>query len=245
MSPSDTSKQPLVAVEDIHTYYGKSHILNGVSLQVGAGEVVGLLGRNGVGKSTTLKTIMGLVSPSQGRVLFEGKTVSGMPSHKLARLGIGYVPEDRRIFKLLTVMENLRTGLDRDGVTEEKKKQLLDKAFTYFPRLGERRAQAGGTLSGGEQQMLAIARVMMLEPKIVLLDEPTEGLMPRMVSQIREIIDVLHQEGVAILLVEQNVPLTLAASQRVYFMEKGAVRHQALASSLTVNDPVIHQYLGV
>ncbi len=245
MSPSDTSKQPLVAVEDIHTFYGKSHILNGVSLQVEAGEVVGLLGRNGVGKSTTLKTIMGLVSPSQGRVLFEGKPVSGMPSHKLARLGIGYVPEDRRIFKLLTVMENLRTGLDRDGVTEEKKKQLLDKAFSYFPRLGERRAQAGGTLSGGEQQMLAIARVMMLEPKIVLLDEPTEGLMPRMVSQIREIIDVLHQEGVAILLVEQNVPLTLAASQRVYFMEKGAVRHQALASSLTVNDPVIHQYLGV
>ena len=155
-----------------------------------------------------------------------------MPSHKLARLGIGYVPEDRRIFKLLTVMENLRTGLDRDGVTEEKKKQLLDKAFTYFPRLGERRAQAGGTLSGGEQQMLAIARAMMLEPKIILLDEPTEGLMPRMVSQIREIIDVLHQEGVAILLVEQNVPLTLAASQRVYFMEKGAVRHQAVASSL-------------
>jgi branched-chain amino acid transport system ATP-binding protein len=245
MSPSDTSKQPLVAVEDIHTFYGKSHILNGVSLQVEAGEVVGLLGRNGVGKSTTLKTIMGLVSPSQGRVLFEGKPVSGLPSHKLARLGIGYVPEDRRIFKLLTVMENLRTGLDRDGVTEEKKKQLLDKAFTYFPRLGERRAQAGGTLSGGEQQMLAIARAMMLEPKIILLDEPTEGLMPRMVSQIREIIDVLHQEGVAILLVEQNVPLTLAASQRVYFMEKGAVRHQALASSLTVNDPVIHQYLGV
>ena len=245
MSAPTPSAQPLVTVDDLHTFYGKSHILNGVSLQVEAGEVVGLLGRNGVGKSTTLKTIMGLVNPSQGRVLFEGKPVNGMPSHKLARLGIGYVPEDRRIFKLLTVMENLRTGLDRDGVTEEKKKQLLDKAFSYFPRLGERRAQAGGTLSGGEQQMLAIARVMMLEPKIVLLDEPTEGLMPRMVSQIREIIDVLHQEGVAILLVEQNVPLTLAASQRVYFMEKGAVRHQALASSLAVNDPVIHQYLGV
>jgi branched-chain amino acid transport system ATP-binding protein len=245
MSPSDTSKQPLVAVEDIHTFYGKSHILHGVSLQVGAGEVVGLLGRNGVGKSTTLKTIMGLVNPSQGRVLFEGKPVSGLPSHKLARLGIGYVPEDRRIFKLLTVMENLRTGLDRDGVTEEKKKQLLDKAFTYFPRLGERRAQAGGTLSGGEQQMLAIARVMMLEPKIILLDEPTEGLMPRMVSQIREIIDVLHKEGVAILLVEQNVPLTLAASQRVYIMEKGAVRHHCAASELNVDDPIIQQYLGV
>ena len=245
MSPSDTSKQPLVAVEDIHTFYGKSHILNGVSLQVGAGEVVGLLGRNGVGKSTTLKTIMGLVSPSQGRVLFQGKPVSGMPSHKLARLGIGYVPEDRRIFRLLTVMENLRTGLDRAGVTEEKKKQLLDKAFAFFPRLAERRTQAGGTLSGGEQQMLAIARVMMLEPKIVLLDEPTEGLMPRMVSQIKEIVEVLHRDGVAILLVEQNVPLTLEACRRVYFMEKGLVRHHALASELKVDDPVIHQYLGV
>jgi branched-chain amino acid transport system ATP-binding protein len=245
MSPSETSAQPLVTVEDIHTFYGKSHILNGVSLKVGAGEVVGLLGRNGVGKSTTLKTIMGLVNPSQGKVLFEGKPITGMPSHKLARLGIGYVPEDRRIFRLLTVMENLRTGLDRAGVTEEKKKQLLDKAFAFFPRLAERRTQAGGTLSGGEQQMLAIARVMMLQPKIILLDEPTEGLMPRMVSQIREIIDVLHKEGVAILLVEQNVPLTLEASQRVYFMEKGAVRHQAAASALSVNDPVIHQYLGV
>jgi branched-chain amino acid transport system ATP-binding protein len=245
MSPSETSAQPLVTVEDIHTFYGKSHILNGVSLKVGAGEVVGLLGRNGVGKSTTLKTIMGLVNPSQGKVLFEGKPITGMPSHKLARLGIGYVPEDRRIFRLLTVMENLRTGLDRAGVTEEKKKQLLDKAFAFFPRLAERRTQAGGTLSGGEQQMLAIARAMMLEPKIILLDEPTEGLMPRMVSQIREIIDVLHKEGVAILLVEQNVPLTLEASQRVYFMEKGAVRHQAAASALSVNDPVIHQYLGV
>ena len=237
--------QPLVAVEDIHTYYGKSHILNGVSLQVGAGEVVGLLGRNGVGKSTTLKTIMGMISPSQGKILYEGGAVTGMPSHKLARLGIGYVPEDRRIFKLLTVMENMRTGLDRSGVTDARKQELLDKAFTYFPRLAERRSQAGGTLSGGEQQMLAIARAMMLEPKIILLDEPTEGLMPRMVTQIREIINVLHREGVAILLVEQNVPLTLEASQRIYFMEKGAVRHQAAASELSVNDPVIHQYLGV
>jgi branched-chain amino acid transport system ATP-binding protein len=245
MSPPETPMQPLVTVEDIHTYYGKSHILNGVSLQVGRGEVVGLLGRNGVGKSTTLKTIMGLVSPSQGRILFDGKPITGVPSHKLARLGIGYVPEDRRIFKLLTVMENLRTGLDRGGVTDERKQQLLEKAFTYFPRLAERRTQAGGTLSGGEQQMLAIARAMMLEPKIILLDEPTEGLMPRMVSQIREIIDVLHKEGVAILLVEQNVPLTLASSQRIYFMEKGVVRHQAASSELKVNDPVIHQYLGV
>jgi branched-chain amino acid transport system ATP-binding protein len=236
---------PLVAVEDVHTYYGKSHILHGVSLTVGRGEVVGLLGRNGVGKSTTLKTIMGLVRPSEGKVVLGGQSITGLPAHKLARLGIGYVPEDRRIFPLLTVMENLRTGLDRGGVSEARKHELLDKVFAYFPVLAERRAQAGGTLSGGEQQMLAIARAMMLEPKIILLDEPTEGLMPRMVSQIRQIIEALHREGVAILLVEQNVPLTLEASQRVYFMEKGAIRHHAAASELAVDDPVIHQYLGV
>jgi branched-chain amino acid transport system ATP-binding protein len=245
MSAAGIDTDSLVTVEDIHTYYGKSHILHGVSLNVGRGEVVGLLGRNGVGKSTTLKTIMGLVHPHQGKILLGGTPITGQPAHKLARLGIGYVPEDRRIFRLLTVMENLRTGLDRHGVTAERKQELLDKVFAYFPVLAERRNQAGGTLSGGEQQMLAIARAMMLEPKIILLDEPTEGLMPRMVSQIREIIGVLHREGVAILLVEQNVPLTLAASQRVYIMEKGAIRHHAAATDLNVNDPVIQQYLGV
>jgi branched-chain amino acid transport system ATP-binding protein len=185
------------------------------------------------------------VSPSQGEIRFEGRAIAGQPAHKLARLGIGYVPEDRRIFKLLTVMENLRTGLDRAGVAEARKQELLGKVFEYFPVLAERRDQAGGTLSGGEQQMLAIARAMMLEPKIILLDEPTEGLMPRMVSQIKQIIDVLHGEGVAILLVEQNVAMTLEASQRVYIMEKGIVRHHAQASELKVNDAIIHQYLGV
>src|SRR6201989_3097753 len=237
--------EPLLRVANVHTHYGKSHILHGVSLEVGRSEVVGLLGRNGVGKSTTLKAIAGLVRPSAGEVVFEGRPIAGLAAHRLARLGIGYVPEDRRIFRLLTVMENLRTGLDRQGVSDEKKQALLDKVFNYFPVLGERRNQAGGTLSGGEQQMLAIARAMMLEPKIILLDEPTEGLMPRMVTQIHKIIDALHKEGVAILLVEQNVPLTLEASQRVYIMEKGAIRHEAAASALTVNDPVIHQYLGV
>jgi branched-chain amino acid transport system ATP-binding protein len=245
MSAADDSSTPLVLVEDVHTYYGKSHILHGVTLTVGAGEVVGLLGRNGVGKSTTLKTIMGLVQPSHGTVLLDGNAITGLPPHKLARLGIGYVPEDRRIFRLLTVMENLRTGLDRNGVTEDRRRALLDKVFAYFPVLAERRNQAGGTLSGGEQQMLAIARAMMLEPKIILLDEPTEGLMPRMVSQIGQIIDVLHKEGVAILLVEQNVPLTLASSQRVYIMEKGAVRHHCASNEIDANDPVIKQYLGV
>jgi branched-chain amino acid transport system ATP-binding protein len=245
MSAPAENAVPLVQVEDVHTYYGKSHILHGVSLHIGPGEVVGLLGRNGVGKSTTLKTIMGLIRPSHGAVLLDGNAITGLPPHKLARLGIAYVPEDRRIFRLLTVMENLRTGLDRNGVTEDRRRALLDKVFTYFPVLAERRNQAGGTLSGGEQQMLAIARAMMLEPKIILLDEPTEGLMPRMVGQIRQIIDVLHNEGVAILLVEQNVPLTLEASQRLYIMEKGSVRHHCATSEIDVNHAVIKQYLGV
>ncbi len=225
----------MLALHDVHTYYGKSHVLHGVSIEVGPGEVVGLLGRNGVGKSTTLKTIMGIVRPAQGRVVFENHDVGG----------IGYVPEDRRIFRLLTVLENLRTGLDRQGVTDARREALLEKIYVNFPVLRERRHQAGGTLSGGEQQMLAIARAMMLEPKVILLDEPTEGLMPRMVGQIHEIIRVLHGEGVAILLVEQNVPLTLEVSNRVYIMEKGVVRHHAPAAELRADHAVIHQYLGI
>jgi branched-chain amino acid transport system ATP-binding protein len=235
----------MLTLDGVHTYYAKSHILHGVSLEVQPGEVVGLLGRNGVGKSTTLKTIMGLVRPSEGRIVFEGRDIAGFAPYRLARMGIAYVPEDRRIFRLLTVLENLRTGLDRPEVTAERRQALLDKVYASFPILAERRNQAGGTLSGGEQQMLAIARAMMLEPRIILLDEPTEGLMPRMVGQISEIIEVLHNEGVAILLVEQNVPLTLQASNRVYIMEKGVVRHHAPADDLRKDAAVIHQYLGV
>jgi branched-chain amino acid transport system ATP-binding protein len=235
----------MLTLRDVHTYYGKSHILHGVSIDVGPGEVVGLLGRNGVGKSTTLKTVAGLVRPSQGRIEFEGRDVSGWPPHRLPPLGIAWVPEDRRIFRLLTVLENLRTGLDRSGVTEQRRQELLEKVYRHFPVLRERRNQAGGTLSGGEQQMLAIARAMMLEPKIILLDEPTEGLMPRMVGQIREIVEVLHAEGVAILLVEQNVPLTLSVASRVYIMEKGVVRHEGPAAELRDRHDLIHQYLGV
>jgi branched-chain amino acid transport system ATP-binding protein len=245
MSGADLAAEPLVKVEGIHTYYGKSHILQDVSLEVARGEVVGLLGRNGVGKTTTLKAIMGLVEPRQGRILLEGRAITGLAPHKVARLGIGYVPEERRIFPYLTVGENLRTGLDRNGVTKARKAELLAKTFAYFPRLAERRNQQGGTLSGGEQQMLAIARAMMLEPKLILLDEPTEGLMPRMVQQIRDIIAVLEREHVAVLLVEQNVPLTLDACRRVYFIEKGMVRHEAKAADLHAGHAVIHQYLGV
>jgi len=235
----------MLTLTDVHTHYAKSHILHGISLEVQPGEVVGLLGRNGVGKSTTLKSIMGLVRPSQGRITFEGRDITGMASHKVAHLGIAYVPEDRRIFKLLTVMENLRTGLDRGGLTEGRRKELLDKVYESFPVLGERKRQLGGTLSGGEQQMLAIARAMMLEPKIILLDEPTEGLMPRMVSQIRDIIARLHRDGVAILLVEQDVGLTLGASSRCYIMEKGLMRHNGPSADLKADPAVIHQYMGV
>jgi branched-chain amino acid transport system ATP-binding protein len=235
----------MLTLDGVHTFYAKSHILHGVSLAVRPGEVVGLLGRNGVGKSTTLKTIMGLVTPSEGKINFEDKDIAGVAPYRLARMGIAYVPEDRRIFKLLSVLENLRTGLDRPEVSAERRQALLDKVYASFPILAERRNQAGGTLSGGEQQMLAIARAMMLEPRIILLDEPTEGLMPRMVSQIREIIEVLHKESVAILLVEQNVPLTLNVSDRVYIMEKGVMRHHAPAADLRADATVIHQYLGV
>ena len=235
----------MLTLDNVHTYYGKSHILHGVSIEVRPGEVVGLLGRNGVGKSTTLKTIAGLVRPAQGRIVFEGKDIGGMAPHHLPKLGIAWVPEDRRIFKLLTVMENLRTGLDRKGVDDKRRDILLGKVYESFPVLKERQNQLGGTLSGGEQQMLAIARAMMLEPKIILLDEPTEGLMPRMVAQIADIVNVLHRDGVAILLVEQNVPLTLEASNRCYIMEKGVVRHHAPSADLRANHAIIHQYMGV
>ena len=235
----------MLTLDAIDTYYAKSHILHGVSLEVRPGEVVGLLGRNGVGKSTTLKTIMGLVRPAGGRITFEGRDIAGLPPYRLARLGIGYVPEDRRIFRLLSVLENLRTGLDRPAVSASHRQALLDKVYASFPILAERRNQAGGTLSGGEQQMLAIARAMMLEPRIMLVDEPTEGLMPRMVGQIRAIIDVLHREGVAILLVEQNVAAALDLADRAYVLRTGEVRLEGAAAELRADpERIAHAYLG-
>ena len=235
----------MLKLQDVQAFYGKSHVLHGVNMEVGGGQVVGLLGRNGVGKSTTLKAIMGLVAVQDGSITFAGQDLRRQNPYRIPRLGIGYVPEDRRIFPRLTVLDNLRTGFDRPSASGARTQELLEQAYTSFPRLKERQQQLAGTLSGGEQQMLAIARAMMLDPQIILLDEPTEGLMPRLVGQIREIIDVLRQTNVSILLVEQNVPMTLAVSDRVYLMERGAIRHEAPAGELSVDDAVIHKYLGV
>ncbi len=245
MSEADTSTQPLISVEGLHTYYGKSHILDGVSLHVGPGEVVGLLGRNGVGKSTTLKTIMGLVNPSAGKVMLNGTTINGLPAHKLARLGIAYVPEDRRIFRLLTVMENLRTGLDRKGMTEERKKQLLDKVFTFFPRLAERSNQAGGTLSGGEQQMLAIGRCLMGAPDLVMFDEPSLGLAPTVVQTVLRCVRDLNREGLTCVLVEQNVAVSLKLASSAYVLENGRITLSGTGAALLTDDRVRQAYLGL
>ena len=234
----------MLALEGVVARYGPVTALAGISLTVAAAEFVCLIGANGAGKSTTLKTISGLVPAAAGRIRFDGHDIHGLSAREILRRGIAHCPEGRRVFPYMTVDENLAMGayLRRDHAAVAAD---LERVFAHFPILAERRRQPAGTLSGGEQQMLAIARAMMLEPKIILLDEPTEGLMPRMVSQIRNIIEVLHNEGVAILLVEQNVPLTLEASQRIYLMEKGCVRHHCAASDINVNDPVIKQYLGV
>lgn len=235
----------MLKLEGVQAFYGKSHVLHGVDLDIQPGEVVGLLGRNGVGKSTTLKAVMGLVEARGGSILFEGRDLRRQRPYQIPRLGIGYVPEDRRIFPRLTVFENLRTGFDRRGAQSERVETLLSEVYASFPRLKERQRQLAGTLSGGEQQMLAIARAMMLDPKIILLDEPTEGLMPRLVGQIREIIDLLRDSNVAILLVEQNVPMTLAVSDRVFLMERGAIQYHAAAADLSLDHEMIHKYLGV
>jgi branched-chain amino acid transport system ATP-binding protein len=213
----------MLRLSDVHTYYGKSHILHGVSVEVRPGEVVGLLGRNGVGKSTTLKSVMGLVQPSEGRITFEDRDITGIAPHRVAHLGIAYVPEDRRIFRLLSVLENLRTGLDRPGLGEARRAALLDKVYASFPVLRERRNQLGGTLSGGEQQMLAIARALMAAPKLLMLDEPSLGLAPLIVRKVYEVIAELRKSGVTVLVVEQAVHVALTASDRTYVMNAGAI----------------------
>ena len=214
----------MLELKNVHTHYGLSHILQGVNLTVNKGEVVGLFGRNGVGKTTVMKTVAGWVKPTQGEVLFEGQSLAGCTPDQISRMGIGLVPEDRRIFPGLTVEENLRLGfLQAPGMGSAEKRSKLDDVFQRFPRLAERRKQMGTTLSGGEQQMLAIARVLTGRPRLLLIDEPTEGLAPIIVQELVALMQGLAQEGQAILLVEQNIHLALKLSQRFYLMERGQI----------------------
>jgi branched-chain amino acid transport system ATP-binding protein len=231
----------LLKLEDVHTYYGKSHILQGISLEVQPGELVGILGRNGVGKTTTLKSILGLVPPRVGSVSFYGTELTGLPAHQIPRLGIGYVPQGRHIFPKLSVWENLRTGLVKGQGSDEA--QDLEQVLATFPILKQRLHQLGGTLSGGEQQMLAIARALLGNPKLIMLDEPSEGLMPAMVAMVRDIAKRICDMDVSVVLVEQNVKMALHVAHRVYILQKGQVTYEGRAQACT--DEVLLQHLGV
>ena len=230
----------MLKLENVYAGYGKSQVLQGVDLEVRPGEAVALLGRNGVGKTTTLRTIMALTPLSRGAVTFEGERLDALPGHQIPRRRIGYVPQGRRIFPTLSVLDNLCLGLTR-APTEDQ----IGPIFERFPRLKERLGQPGGTLSGGEQQMLAIARCLIVKPKMLLLDEPTEGIMPKLVASLREEIRSINEAGVSLLFVEQNVPTALAVCSRVYIMEKGVISHETTSADLRANPHIIHRYLGV
>lgn len=214
----------MLELKGVHAHYGLSHVLQGIDLRVGKGEVVGLFGRNGVGKTTVIKTIAGWLSPSHGQVLFDGERLDGVSADQICRRGIGLVPEDRRIFPGLTVEENLRLGqMQCPSRSRIESRRRLDEIYQRFPRLAERRRQMGTTLSGGEQQMLAIARVLAGAPRLLLIDEPTEGLAPMIVDEIFELIGKLSREGTPIVLVEQNVHRALRLTTRHYLIERGQV----------------------
>ena len=232
----------MLELKDVHTHYGLSHVLQGVSLRVDAGEVVGLFGRNGVGKTTVMKTIAGWVAPTQGTVHFDGQAIGGVASERICRQGIGFVPEDRRIFPGLTVEENLVLGfMQSPGRSRAEDRRQLDAIYTRFPRLGERRQQMGTTLSGGEQQMLAMARVLVGKPRLLLIDEPTEGLAPKIVDEIFTLMDGLRRDGIPILLVEQNMHRAIGLVQRFYVLERGAVVMSGDGSQATDRDALIRQ----
>lgn len=233
----------MLEIKDIHTYYGNIHALKGVSLTVSQGEVVTLIGSNGAGKTTTLRTIQGLLRPRQGTVLFEGKPLEALSTEAIVRLGISQSPEGRLIFPRMTVQENLEMGAylrnDTLGIKSD-----LEKALNLFPRLRERISQKGGTLSGGEQQMLAIARALMSRPRLLLLDEPSMGLAPMLVSQIFAIVRDINAEGTTILLVEQNARMALSVAHRGYVIQTGQVVVAGTASDLQSNETVRKAYLG-
>jgi branched-chain amino acid transport system ATP-binding protein len=232
----------VLRLDGLHVYYGEIHALKGVSLEVERGEIVALLGNNGAGKTTTLKTISGLLPPRRGTIHLEGAPLVGTPPHAVVSLGVGHVPEGRRIFNRLTVRENLMMGafLRSDGDIDAD----LERAFALFPRLRERIAQVAGTLSGGEQQMLAIGRALMARPRLLLLDEPSMGLAPVLVEQIFETIGEVNRQGMTILLVEQNASMALSIAHRGYVLETGAIVLTGTASALSENAEVRRAYLG-
>jgi branched-chain amino acid transport system ATP-binding protein len=233
----------MLQVQDLHSYYGHIHALKGINLRVEQGEIVTLIGANGAGKSTTLRTISGLLHPRQGSVTLEGERIDGLKPHTIVMKGIGQAPEGRKIFPRLTVTENLEMGAySRSDKVQIK--QDMDWVFTLFPRLAERRAQLGGTLSGGEQQMLAIARALMTHPRVLMLDEPSMGLAPILVETIFETIRKLNQEGTTILLVEQNAAKALQVANRGYVIETGQIVLEDSAANLQKNEAVRKAYLG-
>ena len=228
----------MLDVEAIHTYYGDSHVLHGVSLRVAAGEAVALLGRNGAGKTTAIRSIVGFTPPRAGRVVFEGRAIERWPSYRIARSGLALVPQGRRIFAPLSVRENLLLGARPEGWT-------LERVFALFPRLREREQQSGGTLSGGEQQMLAIGRALLTNSRLILLDEPSEGLAPLIVREIGRILLALKAERLSLLLVEQNYHLALRVADRVYVMNKGQIVYEGTPAGLEADEDVKRRYLGV
>jgi branched-chain amino acid transport system ATP-binding protein len=231
---------PILVVDDVYTAYGLSQVLFGVSLEVAAGECVCLLGRNGVGKTTTMRSIMGLTPPRRGRVLWKSRDITGRAPYRVARAGIGFVPEDRRIFADLTVWENLDVASRRQGGG-----WTVERVFGLFPTLGELMGRQGGFLSGGEQQMLTIARTLMGNPELLLLDEPSEGLAPLVVQHLKEQIGTLKREGLTILLAEQNVEFSLDLADRVYVLEKGHIRYHGTAREFRLDESIRHQYLAL
>jgi branched-chain amino acid transport system ATP-binding protein len=228
----------MLDVEGIHTYYGDSHVLHGVSLRVGPGEAVALLGRNGAGKTTAIRSIVGFTPPRAGRVVFEGQAIERWPAYRIARRGLALVPQGRRIFAPLSVRENLLLGARSQGWT-------LERVFALFPRLRERESQSGGTLSGGEQQMLAIGRALLTNGRLLLLDEPSEGLAPIIVREVGRILLALKAERLSLLLVEQNYHLALRVADRVYVMNKGQIVYEGTPAGLEADEEIKRRYLGV
>jgi branched-chain amino acid transport system ATP-binding protein len=231
----------MLAINDIHTYYGHIHALKGISIEIQQGEVVTLIGSNGAGKSTTLKTISGLLSPATGVITLHGKRISGMPPHQIVEMGVVQSPEGRRVFPRMTVLENLEMGAFSKGKVDSAD---LDRVFQLFPRLKERVAQKAGTLSGGEQQMLAIGRALMAHPSLLLLDEPSMGLSPILIEAIFAIIKEINEQGTTVLLVEQNALMALAVAHRGYVLQTGSIVLSDNATSLLQNDMVRKAYLG-